>query len=104
MDNKSAPHQEPGLTMDRPQQSDGNGTESPGHQVNQNMRPREEAELEESKLDYEVRVTPEFLQKFNEENHAGRIPPDPSVLPAKFLCIHCNMIVGRKKDASPFDC
>ncbi|KAI1426439.1 hypothetical protein F5Y12DRAFT_794338 [Xylaria sp. FL1777] len=85
-------HKQTGITKKRRRPSDYNQepcVEIPkNHQFNIRKPSQEEDELEKRKRESEVRVTAEFLEKFIKENHAGRVPPDPSILPAEFLCIH----------------
>ncbi|KAK5633063.1 hypothetical protein RRF57_008777 [Xylaria bambusicola] len=59
-------------------------------------------EDEKKKQEADVRMSLKFLEKFNKENHFGRIPPDPSVLPAEFRCIHCKKIVKREENINPW--
>ncbi|KAI0521358.1 hypothetical protein F5B22DRAFT_644086 [Xylaria bambusicola] len=65
---------------------------------------KKKLEDEIKKQEADVRMAPEFLEKFNRENHFGRIPPDPSVLPAEFLCIHCKKVVKREENVNPWVC
>ncbi|TGJ87490.1 hypothetical protein E0Z10_g1304 [Xylaria hypoxylon] len=78
--------------------------ESREHETIADNQPKEEDEDGKNKRESEVRVTAEFFQEFNKKNHAGRVPPDPSVLPAKFLCVHCHRMVEQKDNKNPWIC
>ncbi|KAI0547678.1 hypothetical protein F4679DRAFT_359407 [Xylaria curta] len=66
--------------------------------------PPQESESDRNKREADVRVSAELVKRFTKEGHLGRIPPDPSVLPAEFRCIHCLRVVKREENLHPWVC
>ncbi|RYC55246.1 hypothetical protein CHU98_g10963, partial [Xylaria longipes] len=71
-------------------------------QANSTRPPQEESESDKNKREADVRVSAKFVKRFTKECHSGRIPPDPSVLPAEFECIHCHRVVKREENSHPW--
>ncbi|KAI1119596.1 hypothetical protein F5Y14DRAFT_395862 [Nemania sp. NC0429] len=76
----------------------------PGYNEPTNIRPPAESEDEKNRRESDVKVSAEFVRRFTEEAHDGRAPPDPSVLPEVFTCIHCNQVVRREENDNPWVC
>ncbi|KAH8161570.1 hypothetical protein CIB48_g6672 [Xylaria polymorpha] len=64
--------------------------------------PPEESESDRNKREADVRVSARFVRRFTRECHSGRVPPDPSVLPPEFECIHCHKVVKREENTHPW--
>ncbi|KAI0450431.1 hypothetical protein F5B21DRAFT_528931 [Xylaria acuta] len=64
--------------------------------------PQGESESDKNKREADVRVSAKFVKRFTKEAHSGRVPPDPSVLPAEFECIHCHRVVKREENSHPW--
>ncbi|KAI0478015.1 hypothetical protein F4859DRAFT_520908 [Xylaria cf. heliscus] len=64
--------------------------------------PQVESESDRNKREADVRVSSKFVRRFAREGHSGRVPPDPSVLPAEFECIHCHRVVKREENSHPW--
>ncbi|KAI1754105.1 hypothetical protein F4782DRAFT_529034 [Xylaria castorea] len=64
--------------------------------------PQGESESDRNKREADVRVSAKFVKRFTKEGHSGRIPPDPSALPAEFECIHCQRVVKREENSHPW--
>lgn len=69
-----------------------------------NGQPAAEDENERNKREADIKLDPEFVRLFYEVAHEGRVPPDPSVLPETFVCIHCERTVKREENDNPFVC
>ncbi|KAI1166567.1 hypothetical protein F5B18DRAFT_606271 [Nemania serpens] len=67
-------------------------------------QPPVESKDERNKRISDIKVSAEFVRRFTEEAHDGRIPPEPSALPESFLCIHCNQLVKREENDNPWVC
>lgn len=86
------------------QGSQNTGPERPDTQTTTLSPPATEDEDERTKRESDVKVSAEFVQRFTEEAHYGRVPPDPSVLPESFVCIHCEKLVRREENDNPWVC
>ncbi|KAI0442348.1 hypothetical protein F4803DRAFT_575635 [Xylaria telfairii] len=64
--------------------------------------PPEESESDRNEREADVRVSAGFVRRFTKECHSGRVPPDPSVLPPEFDCIHCRRVVKREENTHPW--
>ncbi|GAP82915.2 hypothetical protein SAMD00023353_0104450 [Rosellinia necatrix] len=67
-------------------------------QEQEQKRQQQQEQEDRNKNEYDIRVDPDFLERFNREAHDGRVPPDPSTIPAEFNCIHCKKSVKREEN------